>query len=145
LQAIDRVRCGRAELSPLSGYLFCSPHNREIDFEASRFGYAPDPTDAQYVVQPYTTPGNLQRITLPPSTLTTVTMAWVPGRVTFSAATGRGKKVKSLPPWTNSSSSVPTSGTGQVHVSLWLFRGAPPSNRRPVTIKVTDFQFSPAR
>lgn len=121
-----------------------SPSNREIDFEASRFGNASDPTDAQYVVQPYTTFGNLHRITIPESSLTTVTMTWVPGRVTFSTATGRGKKTKTLAPWTNDSSSVPTSATEQVHMSLWLFRGSPPSNGRQVSVRVTGFQFSPA-
>ena len=121
-----------------------SPSNREIDFEASRFGYAPDPTNAQYVVQPYETPGNLQRITIPKSSTTTVTMTWVPGSVTFSVATGRGRNVQTLPPWTNNSSSVPTSATEQVHMSLWLFRGAPPSDGKRAAITVDDFQFTPA-
>ena len=49
-----------------------SPSNREIDFEASRFGTASQPTNAQYVVQPYETPGNLQRITIPSGETTTV-------------------------------------------------------------------------
>ena len=91
-----------------------SPSNREIDFEASRFADAGETTNAQYVVQPYETPGNLQRITLPNSDVTTITMTWLPGTVTFSA--------DSLPPWTNSSSSVPTSSTEQVHMSLWSFQ-----------------------
>jgi hypothetical protein len=121
-----------------------SPWNREIDFEASRFGSGSDPTDAQFAVQPYFVDGNLQRITIPKSALTTVTMTWVPGRVTFSAATGQGKRVKTLPSWTNSSSWVPTSATEQVHMSLWLFRGAAPSNGKQVSVKVTGFQFTPA-
>jgi hypothetical protein len=110
------------------------PANGEIDFEASRFADAGDPTNAQYVVQPYTTPNNDQRITLSNSGVTTVTMRWVPGSVTFSA--------DSLTPWTNSSSSVPTSSTEQVHMSLWLFRGVPPSNGLPVSVDVTGFQFT---
>lgn len=112
-----------------------SPSNREIDFEASRFADAEDTTNAQYVVQPYQTPGNLERITLPDPHRTTVVMTWVPGTVTFSA--------DSLPTWTNSSSSVPTSSTEQVHMSLWLFRGVHPSNKQQVSVKVTDFQFTP--
>jgi hypothetical protein len=111
-----------------------SPSNREIDFEASRFADAGDTTNAQYVVQPYETAGNLQRITLPQSNATTVTMTWLPGAVTFSA--------DSLPSWANSSSSVPTSATEQVHMSLWSFQGAPPSNGLPVSVEVTDFQFT---
>ncbi len=111
-----------------------SPSNREIDFEASRFTEAGEPTNAQYVVQPSETPGNLQRITLPSSNINTITMTWLPGTVTFSA--------DSLPLWTNSSSSVPTSSTEQVHMSLWSFQGAPPSNGQPVSVEVTDFQFT---
>jgi hypothetical protein len=112
-----------------------SPSHREIDFEASRFANAADPTNAQFVVQPANF-GNLQRITLPNSNLATVTMTWLPGKVTFSA--------DSLPSWTDSSSSVPTSATEQVHMSLWLFRGAAPSNGQPVSVEVTGFQFTPA-
>ncbi len=111
-----------------------SPSNRELDFEASRFADAGEATNAQYVVQPYNTPGNLQRITLSNSNVTTVTMTWLPGSVTFSA--------DSSSPWTNSSSSVPTSSTEQVHMSLWLFNGVAPSNGQSVSVTVTDFAFT---
>jgi hypothetical protein len=121
-----------------------SPSNREIDFEASRFGTPSQPTNAQYVVQPYETPGNLQRITIPSGGTTTVSMTWVPGRVTFSGYAVRGRKTYQLPSWTNTSASVPTSSTEQVHMSLWLFRGAAPTNGKPVSVDVTAFTFSPA-
>jgi hypothetical protein len=111
------------------------PSNGEIDFEASRFARAKDQTNAQYVVQPYEKRGNLRRITLRKSDVTTLTMTWRPGRVTFSA--------DSLPQWTNSSSSVPTNSTERVHMSLWLFRGLRPSNQKPVSVKVTAFRFTP--
>ena len=121
-----------------------SPSNREIDFEASRFGNPWQTTNAQYVVQPYETAGNLQRIAIPSGRTTTVSMTWVPGSVTFSGYTVRGKKISLLPSWTNTSSSVPTSSTEQVHMSLWLFRGAAPTNGKPVSVDVTAFTFRPA-
>jgi hypothetical protein len=121
-----------------------SPSNREIDFEASRFGDVWDPTNAQYVVQPYETPGNLQRITIPSGGTTTVSMTWVPGSVTYSGYTVKGRKTSPLPSWTNTSASVPTSSTEQVHMSLWLFRGAAPTNGKPVSVRVTAFTFRPA-
>jgi hypothetical protein len=111
-----------------------SPSNGEMDFEASRFAKAGIPTNAQYVVQPYTMRGNLKRITLMNRDVTTVTMKWLPGKVTFSA--------DSLPSWTNDSSSVPTNSTEQVHMSLWLFKGVPPSNGKPVSVRVTNFHFT---
>jgi len=109
------------------------PWDGELDFEASRFANAADPTNAQYVVQPYGTTGNLQRITLSNSNVHTVTMTWLPGSVTFS--------VDSLPSWTSRSSWVPTNSTEQVHMSLWLFHGAAPSNGLPVSVVVTNFGF----
>jgi hypothetical protein len=110
------------------------PWDGELDFEASRFANAGDPTNAQYVVQPYTTAGNLQRITLSNSAVHTVTMTWLPGSVTYSA--------DSLSPWANRSSSVPTNSTEQIHMSLWLFRGSAPTNGQPVSVAVTGFQFA---
>jgi hypothetical protein len=113
------------------------PSHAEIDFEASRFGNAGESTNAQYVVQPYQKPGNLHRITLKRSaTVTTVVMTWVPGRVSFSTDS------KHL--WTNSSSSVPTSSTEQVHMNLWLDHGIAPTNGDPVSVTVTAFEFTPA-
>ncbi len=122
-----------------------APTNREIDFEASRFRSASSPTDAQYVVQPYTTPGNLQRITIPKGIGTTVTMTWLPGRVTFSGSTVRPNgKIVAMPTWANSSPSVPVSAAEQVHMNLWLSGGLPPTDGRPVSVTVTGFRFTPA-
>ena len=39
--------------------------HREIDFEDGRWGDAGDPTNAQFVVQPWNAPDNLHRYTLP--------------------------------------------------------------------------------
>jgi hypothetical protein len=122
-----------------------SPTHREIDFEASRWGNALNPTNAQYVVQPYYTSGNLRRITIPKGVRTTVSLTWTPGTVTFSGETVRANgKTVALPSWTNRSPSVPDTSTQQVHMNLVQLGGFPPSNGRPVTVTVTGFQFSPA-
>jgi hypothetical protein len=111
-----------------------SPQNKEMDFEASRFANSGRKTNAQFVVQPYQTSGNLKRITLPDTNVTTINMTWVPGRVTFSA--------DSLPSWTNTSS-IPTSSNAHIHMSLWLFQGYPPENGQPVSVEITAFHFKP--
>ena len=59
-------------------------NHREIDFEAARWGMAADPTNSQFVVQPYASPGNLQRITTP-SGAQTVGFTWRPDEVAFTA------------------------------------------------------------
>jgi hypothetical protein len=112
------------------------PAHKEMDFEASRFANPRNKTNAQYVVQPNGKPGNRVRIKLPNPKVTRIVMTWLPGKVTFSA--------DSLPPWTNSSSWVPTSSGAQVHMNLWLFKGVAPSNGKPASVEVTAFHFTPA-
>ena len=121
-----------------------TPWNREIDFEASRFGNADNTTNAQYVVQPYYLTGNLQRISIPSATLTKVSMTWRHGSVTYSGETLGPTKTEQLPSWKNTSPSVPVHGAEQIHMSLWLFQGVAPSNGLPVTVDVTSFAFRPA-
>jgi hypothetical protein len=123
-----------------------SESNRELDIEISRFGSASSTTNSQYVVQPYTTAGNRVRFRIPEGGADTVmSLVWKPGSVTFSGDTvdpdGTTRKLRS---WTNRSSSVPNSSTQQVYMNLWLFRGAPPTNGKAVTIEVTGFRFTPA-
>jgi hypothetical protein len=121
-----------------------TPWNREIDFEASRFSIPGNPTNAQYVVQPYTTPGNLKRILIPNGGATEVTLRWTPGRVAYSGQAGPSGQLTPFQSWTNIASSVPNHGAEQVHMSLWLFQGAAPTKGQPVSVKVSSFTFTPA-
>jgi hypothetical protein len=121
-----------------------TPSNREIDFEASRFSDPYYRTNAQYVVQPYTRPGNLKRILIPKGGVTEVTLRWTPGRVAYSGQAGHREQLAPLRPWTNISSSVPTHGAEQLHMSLWLFRGVPPTNGKGVSVRVSSFTFTSA-
>ena len=120
-----------------------SPSDREIDFEASRFANT-HTSNAQYVVQPYTTAGNMRQFSLPSAVLTKIILTWKRGSVAFSGNTVRDEKTMPLPSWTNTSSSVPDHGAEQVHMSLWLFQGMPPTNGMPVTVTVSSFSFRPA-
>jgi hypothetical protein len=120
-----------------------TPSNREIDFEASRFSGLFNRTNAQYVVQPSTTRGNLKRILIPKGGVTEVTLRWTPGRVAYSGEAGQSGQLALLQPWTNISSSVPNHGAEQVHMSLWLFRGAAPTKGKAVSVRVSSFTFTP--
>ena len=70
-------------------------------------------------------------------------MTWKPGIVTYTGETVGPTKTEALPSWKNTSSSVPVHGAEQIHMSLWLFQGVPPSNGMPVTVAVTSFAFRP--
>jgi hypothetical protein len=109
-------------------------NNREIDIEFSRWGDAADPTNGQYVVQPYDRTGNLRRFTQPAVSPTTVSFDWQAGAVAFAGPTA----------WTYSGPDVPPPGSEHVRMNLWLFRGAPPLNGKSVEVVVKRFSFAPA-
>ena len=56
-------------------------NHRELDVEISRWG-DPQSKNAQYVVQPYYVPANVDRFLAPPGTLTH-SFRWEPGKVSF--------------------------------------------------------------
>ena len=113
-------------------------NHREIDVEFSRFGNAADPTNGQFVVQPYATTGNLVRITQP-SAVTTSTHAftWRTSSVDFATSAATPSS------WTYAGPDVPQPGGEHARMNLWLFRGQPPSNGLPIEVVITSFTFTP--
>ncbi len=106
--------------------------HREIDgIEGAKWGNASDPTNAQFAVQPYTTPGNVYRLT-GNNQPTTVTFTWRADKIVFSAY---GQT------WTYRGT-IPTPSTN-VFMNMWLFEGRAPSNGLPAELVITDFTYTP--
>ena len=112
--------------------------NREMDIEFSRWGNAADPTNGQYVVQPYDGSGNLERITQRAEPSSTLSFDWQPDAVTFAASSAAPSA------WTYSGADVPPPGSEHVRMNLWLYRGTPPANGKSVEVVVKRFTFTPA-
>jgi hypothetical protein len=113
-------------------------HNhREMDIEFSRWGNPADPTNGQYVVQPYDHPGNLQRIAASGASLSTQSFDWQPFAVAFAGSTAAPSA------WTYSGPDVPQPGSERARINLWLYRGAPPANGKAVEVVVGRFSFTP--
>lgn len=109
--------------------------HREIDYEAARWGVSTDPTNAQFVVQPWDTPGNMLRFTQPAGP-SAVEFTWSADRVVFrSTVTG------SLPREWTFEGDVPTAGDERVHMNLWLMNGSPPMNGQAVDVVLSDFVY----
>jgi hypothetical protein len=113
--------------------------HRELDVEFARWGNAADPTNAQYVVQPYDVAGHLRRLTVPSTTPTMHGFTWRPGQVAFASSDLAGFDVD----WSYVGSDVPRSGGENVRLNLWLFGGAAPTDGREIEIVVTRFTFTP--
>ena len=115
--------------------------HREIDFEAARWGSATDPTNAQFVVQPYDRPNHLHRFALSSAVRTLQQLTWRAGEVSFvSKRLDTGATVAT---YVYRGSDVPKPGDERVRLNLWLFGGAAPSDGQPVEIVVESFAYTP--
>lgn len=118
--------------------------HREIDIEISRWGAA-DNANAQYVVQPYATPGSTVRFDLPPGlTSSRHSIRWTPDGVSCASEGWRGEDQQPESVH-HHAFAVPTPSPGEAHarINLWLILGQPPSDGRGVAVVIHDFQFTP--
>ena len=114
--------------------------HREVDVEFARWGNPTDPTNAQYVVQPYDAADHLHRLTQPAGASPTVhDFRWMPGRLDFSSYDLTGWSHA----WSHAGSDVPKPGGENVRLNLWLFGGAAPTNGREVEVVIDSFTFAP--
>jgi hypothetical protein len=114
--------------------------HREIDVEFARWANAADPTNAQYVVQPYDRPSHLKRFTQPAAPASLHRFSWHPGQLAWESHDQNGALIDQ---YSYSGSDVPRSGDERVHLNLWLFNGAAPTNVQPVEVVLSAFTFTP--
>lgn len=108
-----------------------SPHN-EIDIEVAKWGRRAEPTNAQFVTQPFRTRGNTKRITLPPRPPYTMWWDWTRGDITFGITDATGALVSKR------STATRFEPAGElVHLNLWLAEGHAPA--RPRAIEIASF------
>jgi hypothetical protein len=119
--------------------------HRELDIEFSRWGLAGD-TNTQYVVQPWSGPGNRFRWWLPSDVdSSTHSFNWSDDSIRFLSVDGH----RYAPPYDSvfhtllySGPDVPNIGTETPHMNLWLLNGTPPSNDSEVEVTVARFETS---
>lgn len=124
--------------------------HREIDIEMSRWGEAGAP-NAQYVVQPWDTPGNRHRfdLSLPSaSSVSTHGFGWYPGEVYWQSVAGAVAfpvpDDRVLHAWEYTGEGVPpANGAGNARINLWLLNGQAPLDGQPVEVVVQSFRFIP--
>jgi hypothetical protein len=121
--------------------------HREIDVECSRWGWAGDPSNAQFVVQPYSLADHLVRYTVPTNaTSSTHAFSWETNRVTFQAQRG----TFTVQPATSNvigswayTNTVPPAGDENVRINLWLSNGNAPTDAKEVEVIIRNFRFVP--
>ncbi len=119
------------------------PHNHEIDaLEVGHFGNESRMSNAQVVVQPAETYGNLQRFLLPHGGTTAHYMQWMPAGLRFRAAEGDGPVIHE---WSYPGP-APSISNERLHFrfNLWLYQGRSPSAGKEVEVIIKSFSFEPA-
>jgi len=114
--------------------------DHEVDVEMSRFGDPAQPT-GHFVVQPYYRPGNQQLFDLGlQGTHSTHRFRWLPDRVEFQSLHGHYETPPTpdsvIQDWICASPDVPAAGGERLHLNLWLFRGAAPTDKREVEVGI---------
>jgi hypothetical protein len=116
--------------------------SREIDM--LEIGFGTEPTNSQYVVQPWNAPGNLRRVTLP-SGPTTHRMTYLPDRLVFESFSGRGANpLNRISEWVYTGKvPAPDSPNLNFRFNLWLLRGAAPQDGKEKEVVVSSFVREP--
>ncbi len=119
------------EAAPAANY-------HEIEIELSRWGELAN-DNAQYVVQPSDTEGNLHRFMLATSEPTLHRFRWCWDRIEFASLLGN----QLLHAWTYEGADNPVPGTESFRLNSWLYGGAPPLNGHDAEVVISDFQYYP--
>jgi hypothetical protein len=115
-------------------------NHREMDVEITRWG-DPLSKNAQYAIQPYYVPANVERF-MAPAGILTHSFQWEPGKVSFrtirGTKAGDGSRAVSTHVFT---SGVPTPGGEMIHMNLYIFGSAasPSKNRSEVVIEKFEY------
>ena len=121
------------------------PSRQESDVELSPWGQtSPTARNAQWVVQPWTSPGHLVPFTVPRSSSMTYEFTWRPKSVTFRARLGTDPNGPVLNSWksTKALPGVPTPGT-EVHLNIWFKKGLAPYDKSAQEAVFSDFTYTP--
>jgi hypothetical protein len=117
-------------------------NHREFDVEITRWG-DPLSKNAQYAIQPYYVPANVERFMAPAGVLT-YSFQWEPGKVSFktvrgSNAGGRSRAVSAHV----FTSGVPTPGGELVHMNLYIFGGLASPLKNQSEVVIEKFEYLP--
>lgn len=115
--------------------------HREIDIEFARWGSATDPTNAQYVVQPWDRAGHLHRFAQPSVARSAHAFTWRRGSLAWAST--RLDTGAPIAAYAYAASDVPATGDERVRLNLWLFGGNAPVSGQPVEVIVESFAFVP--
>ena len=118
-------------------------NNHEWDIEFSRWGNAAATTNAQYVVQPYGGPNNIQHFVMSASAPSAHIVTWSPAQIGFVSSTSANSLISQWN-FAGVATPVPTPGDVHLHLNFYTASGQAPSVRATQEVVISAFQYSPA-
>ncbi len=119
-----------------------NPNHREIDLEITRWG-DPLSKNAQYEIQPYYVPANVDRYMVP-SGILTYSFQWEPGTISFRTIRGANGGNESRPVADHVfSSGVPTPGGESVHMNLYIYKSSASPVKHQNEVVIEKFEYLP--
>jgi uncharacterized protein (TIGR03437 family) len=117
-------------------------NNREWDIEFSRWGNSNASANAQYVIQPYNVPGNIQYFLMSPGAPSTHVVSWTSSQVGFASST---LAINPVNQWTYSAAAgIPTPGDVHLHLNFYIGAGQQPSVPATQEIVISGFRYAPS-
>ncbi len=116
---------------------------REMDTEISRWGDAKSKYNAQYGIQPFYIPGNVERFSAPSGPLTH-SFHWEAGRVSFK--TVRGSSMRPGAPVVAQqvfTSGVPTAGDAKFYLNLYVVASDKSPVQKDTEVVIDKFEYLP--
>jgi len=119
------------------------PHYREMDVEISRWGDAANKNNAQFGVQPFYVPGNLERFMAPAGPLTHI-FRWESGLASFKtvrgSSDGSGASVVAQHDFT---SGIPAVGNAIIYMNLYVIASDKNPLEKETEVVVQKFSYLP--
>lgn len=114
----------------------------ELDVELSRWGSAAN-KNAQFVVQPFYVPENIDRFEVPAGVLTHM-FRWEPGRASFQTVPGSGMRPGAARINEHVfTSGIPIPANETPHIDLYDFHHSRNSSEQPAEVVIEKFEFLP--
>ena len=126
-----------------AGFVY-ETNSREVDIEFSHV--LANPNFAQFVVQPYSRPGNLLRFDMRGIVESSHRFVWHRDRIEFASWAGLDPEPRAgtlLRSWIYEGPDTPPAGSERMRFNLWLFGGQPPHSGRGDEVVVRGFRFQP--
>lgn len=112
----------------------------EWDLEFAKWGNASSATNAQYVVQPYTVPGNLQRFSMTAAAPSVHQVIWSANAVSFNSSSSGSSIAQST--ISSATTPVPIPGDARLHINYYVGAGSVPSVQVDREIVISALQYS---